>query len=133
MSRLFCDHPGSPGAVCCAKSFPGSIRKRRTTAASTNEPPNCRAAFFRVLVAVAAQRPESCGSREKMAAHGAYRCIWGFIFPFGVRRKMLARGETDTPKPTATGSVTLMLEINQESNAGRINSGSTAKSLKTQV
>jgi hypothetical protein len=46
---------------------------------------------------------------------------------------MLARGETDTPKPTATGSVTLMLEINQESNAGRINSGSTAKSLKTQV
>jgi hypothetical protein len=46
---------------------------------------------------------------------------------------MLARAETDTPKPTPTGSVTLMLEINQESNAGRINSGSTGKSLKTQA
>ena len=29
--------------------------------------------------------------------------------------------------------MTLMLEIKQESNAGRINSGSTAKSVKTQA
>jgi hypothetical protein len=47
--------------------------------------------------------------------------------------KTLARGEIDTPKPTPTGSMTLMLEIKQESNAGRINSGSTAKSVKTQA
>ena len=47
--------------------------------------------------------------------------------------KTLARGETDIPKPTPTGSMTLMLEIEQESNAGRINSESTAKSLKTQA
>jgi hypothetical protein len=45
----------------------------------------------------------------------------------------LARGETDTPKPTPTDSMTLMTEIKQESNAGRINSGSTAKSVKTQA
>jgi hypothetical protein len=45
----------------------------------------------------------------------------------------LARGETDAPKPTPTGSMTLMLEIKQESNAGRINSGSTAESMKTQA
>jgi hypothetical protein len=86
-----------------------------------------------MLAAAAAQQGGLSDGREKLAARGGYRCIWGFIFPFGVRRKMLARGETDTPKPTPTGSVTLMLEINQESNARRINSGSTAKSLKTQV
>jgi hypothetical protein len=47
--------------------------------------------------------------------------------------KTLARGETNTPKPKPTGSVTLMLEINQESNTGRINSGSPAKSVKAQA
>jgi hypothetical protein len=47
--------------------------------------------------------------------------------------EMLARGETDTPKPMPTGSVTLMLEIHPESNAGRINSGSTRKSVKAQA
>jgi hypothetical protein len=47
--------------------------------------------------------------------------------------KTLARGETDTPKPTPTGSVTLMLEIHEESNAGRIKSGSTAKFVKAQA
>lgn len=47
--------------------------------------------------------------------------------------KTLARGETDTPQPTPTGSMTLMLEIKRESNAGRINSGSTVKSVKAQA
>ena len=68
-----------------------------------------------------------------MAARGAYRCIWGFIFPFGVRRKNARTRRNRYSKANADCSVTLMLEINQESNAGRINSGSTAKSLKTQA
>ena len=62
-------------------------RRRRTTTASASKPLSWRAAFFAVLAAAAARQGEVSGGRENLAARGAYRCIWGFIFPFSVRRK----------------------------------------------
>ena len=81
----------------------------------------------------AAQRGEVSSGRESLEACGSSRYIWGFIFPFGVRRKNARTRRNRYSKPPADGSMTLMLEIKQEGNAGRINSGSTAKSVKTQA
>lgn len=86
----------------------------------------CAAIF--AVDAAGAQRGEVRGGGENLRGASGY--IQNLIFRCP-RKKALARGEIDIEPPICF--LALMLEIRQESNAVRINSGSTAKSLKIQA